>query len=730
MRPRRAATRGVKKRYTEDPLAFVDGEDDPVAIPDDQSADGDFDAQAEVVQDEDDDIDDGDASSDDGAGQQPAAEAGKASAAQPRRHRNAGAGMIQSRRGYHDIPQYPLETRIVTRVYAGPLRRYARYSALRDSMYGPEYQRIKIIWDLENRWTDFPLLPPKLPPDDPQGIAPSPWVPAGFELSQERSAYHWYDEYQISCPEVQRSHIVSSKHLQQLLSRAEGGGLATLIGPWEGQQQLTLNSGEGFALTTSGVPPTESSNEKMNGWMFDVGGIPLAVAWAPLSRRSSQVLAVASIPFADQELEGSREKSVTGVPDTTGCIQFWEFTSDGREEGMATPSRSPPKLLATKFFDWGRPKRLQWCPVPLDSTGIYGVLAVLSGDGRARIVEVRNIDPNNTHYEWVESSTVNLSTANDYNVNVTCLTWTSTNRIALGHSDGSITLWSVYPVKMLQRVNVHSTYVIDICSGYPSSPYLVASIPVGGCATLTDLSQPSSETTYFPVPAITFQPNMLCWSESMQGFMALYPSSTPTTTVAFLHHRFFCQARSTITGPNSVTCISAGSSHPFILVGSADGSVYSCNALQKLFRQKGDPLKKIKIFEHEYRPIDNPATQPNGTSTAQLRGAVRVLHGFLPEINDDPRTEKRKEIDRKKRLERKKQQVGKRKGRGKKNDGPDVDLDDREAEIDDRLASRVVTHEPLTRITAVAWNPNQRFSCWAACAMGSGLIKIMDLGVE
>lgn len=326
---------------------------------------------------------------------------------------------------------------------------------------------------------------------------------------------------------------------------------------------------------------------------------------------------------------------------------------------------------------------------------------------------------------------VTLGLSDDYNVEVTCLSWVNTNRIALGHSDGSITLWSVFPRQLLQRVGVHTTYVIDICSAYPSNPYMIASIPVGGCATLTDLSQPSSEFTYFPVPAISFQPNLLCWNESMQGFMALYPSSTPNTTVAFLHHRFFCQARSICTGPNTLTCVSAGATHPFILVGCADGSVFSCNALQKLFKQKGEPLRKLKIFEHEYRPIDQAThSKSYWRSYPQMRGAARILQGFLPEPNDDPRTEKRKEMDRKKRAEKSKKASGKKKGRPRKNGDAEDAVEDREAELEEKLASRVVIHEPLTRVAAIAWNPNVQFSCWAACAMASGMIKIMDLGVQ
>jgi transcription factor C subunit 6 len=322
---------------------------------------------------------------------------------------------------------------------------------------------------------------------------------------------------------------------------------------------------------------------------------------------------------------------------------------------------------------------------------------------------------------WIEEPIATFGLTEDYNVKATCLTWVNINRVALGHSDGSITLWSIHPRQLLQRVGAHTTYILDICSGFPSQPYLVTTVPIGGCVTLTDLSQPSGEMTYFPSPAISHQPNLLCWSEVMQGFMALYPTSTPNTTIAFLHHRFFCQARPITTGPNYLMSASAGATHPFLLVGCADGSVFSCNALQKLFKQKGEPMCKLRVFEHEYRPVEGDA---------EVRGAVRILQGFLPEENDDPRTEKRKESNRKKKKAEKK----KKKKRGRQKKGA-VEADaadgarDSEAEADEAQISRAIIHEPLTRVTSIQWNPNLPFSCWAACAMASGLIKVMDLGV-
>ncbi|KAL2130174.1 hypothetical protein VTI74DRAFT_6806 [Chaetomium olivicolor] len=727
------STRGVRKKYVEEPIIF-DDDDEPIVVPEDRSKDDDFEAPqsegANAQEEEDEDDDMGEPTSDEEAA--PVDEGSselRDRSTQAKRQRNTGAGMIQSRKSFHDIPHYPLETRIVTRVYAGPLRRYARYSALRDTMYGPEYERIKVIWDLEIRWADFPVLPPRLPPEDQQGVIPSPWLPRGFERDQKKRASIWYDDFQVNAPEVQQCHVLQPDEGRCFVPQAEGD-IATLVGPWDRQKEFRLGQGSSLSLSPSGLPidDPDANDGTPSGWMLDVGGIPLAISWAPLTREDIQVLAVASIPFSDQSPHGPGASKAGTPTDTTGCIQLWELVPEKHAGRLASPSSQPPRLLGAKCFGWGRPKRLQFCPVPLDSSGSYGMFAVLCGDGKTRVMDARVIgDTDAPTYEWIENPVVTLGLGDDYNVTVTCLTWVNTNRIALGHSDGSVTLWSLYPRQLLQRVGVHTTYVIDICSAYPSHPYLVASIPVGGCATLTDLSQPSSELTYFPVPAISFQPNLLCWSEPMQGFMALYPSSTPNTTIAFLHHRFFCQARSITTGPNTLMCVSAGATHPFILVGCADGSVFSCNALQKLFKQKGEPLRKLKVFEHEYRPVGD--TSAAGGGAAPLRGAARILQGFLPEENDDPRTEKRKEMDRKKRAERKK--AGKKKGGRPKKNGVAVEDDlDREAELDERLASRVVIHEPLTRVTTIEWNPNVQFSCWAACAMASGLVKVMDLGVE
>lgn len=396
MRPR---TRGIRKSYAE-PKIGLDDDDEPIVAPDNDE-DGDFgeqDAQGQQNQDED-DQDDNDEDDDDDNSEVEADGVGDKDAvvsSTPKRQRN-GAGMTQSRKSFHEIPHYPLETRIVTRVYAGPLMRYARYSALRDSMYGPEYQRIKIIWDLEKRWQDFSVLPPAFPPSQRQGVVPSPWVSSTYESDQERRVFQWYDDYQVNSPEIQRTRVILPKHGEQLVSQADGD-LVALVGPCHAQKQYRLSPGSAIPISQSGLradDPEDVENEKSAaaGWILDVGGIPLSLAWAPSTRKDAQVLAIASVPFSDQEprQHDNKENGEEPPDKSAGFIQFWEFDADSGSHGLAAPSKRLPVHILTRCFDWGRVKRLEWCPVPMDNSELYGLLAILCGDGLARVIDVKRV---------------------------------------------------------------------------------------------------------------------------------------------------------------------------------------------------------------------------------------------------------------------------------------------------------------------------------------------------
>lgn len=50
--------------------------------------------------------------------------------------------------------------------------------------------------------------------------------------------------------------------------------------------------------------------------------------------------------------------------------------------------------------------------------------------------------------------------------------------------------------------------------------------------------------------------------------------------------------------------------------------------------------------------------------------------------------------------------------------------------IQEAEKTKAAVHAPQTRVTVVAWNPNVEYGWWAAAALGSGLVKVMDLGLD
>lgn len=344
--------------------------------------------------------------------------------------------------------------------------------------------------------------------------------------------------------------------------------------------------------------------------------------------------------------------------------------------------------------------------------------------------------------EWMDSPVATLGITDEYAVQATCFTWVNTNRICVGHRDGSISLWSIYPQQMLSRRPVHVTHILDITSGFPSHPYHIATTPVGGCTTLTDLNLPSAETTYMPLhSAVSFQPNLLDWNDHLQGFFCMHPSQTPqNTVVGYVNIKFFVQSRAILTADSPPMSIASGKTHPFTLVGCADGSLWAFNPMRVLMKERGDELHKLQVLQHEFRPPQKIALG----AVNNVRGAARILQGFKPAFNNNPRVEMMAEYLRRLKMMKPanlrrpgKDKSHKRKSHKKKGEESDGDeagengmqLSD-EAYLAQMLEqSKTVVHESRTRITVAAWNPNVEFGWWAAAAMGSGLVKIMDLGL-
>jgi transcription factor C subunit 6 len=244
-------------------------------------------------------------------------------------------------------------------------------------------------------------------------------------------------------------------------------------------------------------------------------------------------------------------------------------------------------------------------------------------------------------------------------------------------------------------------------------PYVVASTPIGGISKIVDLRAPSYETSAVQAGIICTQPNLLAFSDHLLGFFSLFPSSnTLNTTIGFMHASHYPVARRIFTGDSLPTCLAVGKTHPCLLVGTSDGSLWALNPMLEIFSTRRERSDRLRIFQHEHRRASN---FPPGSLAAE-RGASRIVYGFAMDKNGNPRVEVKKAPKKK---AKKSEQADE--------DGAQNDNDDETGGTLD--PSRGVVHEPRTRITVVEWNPNKRFGSWAAVAMGSGLVRVMDLGL-
>ncbi|ROT41266.1 hypothetical protein SODALDRAFT_291873 [Sodiomyces alkalinus F11] len=675
------------------------------------------------------------------------------------------------------LAQYPHSARLTqTRWYHGVLGGWIRICFCED-FYGPDKGAVAAAEAMVSRWRHYEVLPSKLLDQDkcPQ---PTPWVADDFEWTQALAQRDWFCRFWDHLRREgkgQTARGLSADEASPYLVRPVAE-LRVLMGPHTShasQREFTFSYHQSITLGHDGLPfgasgdASSDANGGANrsggqpaGWMFDVGGIVTFMAWAPRAKSITQILALAAIPHTDQDVDAREAAAHTpsNEEQKRGIVQLWEFQGFQGDNGVMYPSKEPPRLVQTLCFDWGRVKKVEWCPVPSVVDHHLGVLAVLSGDGQVHVLSVEEPGEDElSAYEKIDKPLVSLGYEDEKtSVEVTCFSWAGINRIVTGHSDGSVALWSLAPRCCLARQPVHSTHVINIASAYPSHPHVVASAAVSGFMTLLDLLDPGSESSCQTNPSTVTQSNLLQWSDHLQGFFSLTASTSPlNTTVSFVHSRTFAATmRKVMDGDAAPTALAVGCHHPFLLVALLDGSVWACNPMNRIFAPRHyPPGQKVKILEHEHVPaarLHNPTpvlAEKNGdtgaTSAAAaarelpFRGVSRILQGFGAILNHGHRAlihmgqAHKKTKSTRKRVRRKPTVDGGEAGGDM--EGNAAGDGDGEGDGEFGLYSdptKIILREPLSRTTAMAWNPNIDFACWAGIAMASGLVRVLDMGVD
>ncbi|KAH6949963.1 hypothetical protein DER45DRAFT_87871 [Fusarium avenaceum] len=598
--------------------------------------------------------------------------------------------------GYLDLE--PVADGRIVRSYWGPYDRGFKGKQLVEAWYGRHEDGVKLVKGMLDRWMDWTVLPPKTQGDEEQKDR-AVWSPNFFER-EAYSAEHWYERVRESLPEANARIRLSVEEAQ--LYRFQTEPMPVLLGPVTAPQEIKFEAGDAYSISQNGLPTAHGTTPV--GWMLDAGGIVTGMDWAPLhSTNAPQLLALCVIPHSDQELYDYEQESQRPDFQKYGVVQLWEFVGERQEDGFARPSSQLPTLRKTICLEHGRARRVKWSPA-------CGFLAILCDDGDVYVTEAG--DDGEGGYEKVVEP-IAVFGFPDEDVKATSFTWINFNRLVVGYTDGSIAIWSLRPHRLLSRHPVHHNIVVDLVSGYPAMPYLIASTPVGGTVKLLDLRAPSFESTEVQNLIVGTQPNLLGYSDHLLGFYSMYPSAGVLNThVGFMHHSQFPVARRVFTGESFPSCLAVGRTHPYLLIGSLDGSLWAINPQVELFTTRREPTDRIRIFHHEHRPAK---LFPDG-SPAAARGVSRVATGFILERSLTKHSTHKPPV---------------KKGKKPKKKETDTAVGDDEEEDGGAIMdpTRAIIYEPLTRITVAEWNPNEEYGCWAAVAMGSGLVRIMDLGL-
>lgn len=278
-------------------------------------------------------------------------------------------------------------------MYMGPVRRSTQSTLLLRELYGPDPDNVAIAWGLLGRWPPTRVLPSKLPHPDICTV-PSPWVAEGFEESQRALLRDLLTEAQhggLGRPASAFTRL-KPEDGRRYLPPSAGDEIVTFSGRHGGEmKRLVFRQGASVLTSYAGEPLCDDENlpaSECGGWMIDVGGTVVGMAWAPLDGEGDQVLGLSVIPFADQTASKSKSDTVSDSATTTGSIQLWCFPSQDADGGFVRPSKERPKLVQTICTDRDGITTLQWCPLPYSSDSTLGILAFLSRDGMVRVIAV------------------------------------------------------------------------------------------------------------------------------------------------------------------------------------------------------------------------------------------------------------------------------------------------------------------------------------------------------
>ncbi|TPR09936.1 putative adipose-regulatory protein (Seipin) family protein [Aspergillus niger] len=464
---------------------------------------------------------------------------------------------------------------------------------------------------------------------------------------------------------------------------------------WEDDASTSQKQGKQAGKQAKTKQP-ERKRRKREGWLLNLGNKVQCLAWVPNQTGLTQYLSVVAPILPDQKEQYPDPYKDQAAPafrpsaPYPSALQLWEL----RAEEAASPTKtidmtSKPRLRLALCTDWGDLRRMAWCPMPRDPRNeddkdaqkIVGLLAGVWGDGRVRVIDVKlSRDPNQTEYYKLQSP---VFEAKPHSTVCTSVTWLSPSDIAVGCANGFVAIWSIVsspsspsnPIPYFYQ-QLHSTWILNLASAYPTHPYLISTTSMDGESRLTSVIDPQKDSVN--ANRMRVGTAHLTYSPLLHSFV----SGDENDFLRLLAIRRFFTSTAVARLPSMISALGPCSFwHPSLLVGCTGGTVQATNPLRRMMHAKEKQWQQT-WFQHEW--VRGSGT---GTGTSRFHDGYRAEHtSLLRNLVGDPRL------------------------------------------INGTAVITVFDEE--THVTALSWNPNRVCAGWAAAGMGCGLVRVEDLALS
>ncbi|KNG49529.1 hypothetical protein DDE82_004880 [Stemphylium lycopersici] len=620
------------------------------------------------------------------------------------------------------------------------------------NLFGPDGQHVKPVLSSRDYWFPQETFPirnsDRVKPNDADfgSLRRSFFESEGTREKEDKLLREWYNHTgKTAFATAQVTRELTRDEAKDYMLNAGPETLNVLSGPANNPKVGAMAKGSYIHVAQS-FP--DDANRR--GWLFNLGSRIQDAQWVTKEDSRTQYLAVAveQKPMGDGQpkpMELPKAPAFNATEPYAASIQIWAF--EATEEGDLDTSKEP-RLELVVCTTWGAPKQLRWCPVAATGTNLnpdvgeethIGMLAVFWSDGFVRILDlctpVRQPDSDATIYRHFSRAAFEVSLPQTV---PSCLHWLSGTTLAVATAAGTVGVWSLNRPGTLAVSNdndhnprpwlyqqLADTFILTISSGWPSNPQFLSISTADGFARLFDIRSPTADT------AASIRGRTLCltqaWHEHTQSFVM--PDEhyiLRHTPIRRYYHNLYSMRLE-----NSITRVATSPVHPGVLVGGTDGDIQTSNPIMRISNYKVVPWQQ-KWFVHEYRgPMERILVKPTGSADVEMfeGGPVEPPETTAASIaQDTSHSEKANKSNtvsqdilsqplvRITEGYKAVQQGIAHSATSKRKGNPEI-------------GRSISIFEEQSAITALAWNPNLKYGTWAVAGMGSGLLRVEDVGI-